>query len=320
MLIPGSPEIATRLDEAMREDLARSLERLGDMARAILPPEDNALAHIRRHRVSPGVFARYYDLVFALQARAYDRATTLWREIIALAAEAADLQLEPFEPEVLGEDTERFGRLVSMGQGGGSMFAPPAADEWRTFEARAKEALDILARIHPPWSQEIRALLTRVIGAIPGPEASQRFAGASSFMAWGAIFLNVTGEHDRIRVLTSLVHEATHQLLFGLSRDEPLVTNPSGARYASPLRRELRPMDGVFHATYVAARLTCLYEILASGGPALTSEERASAAARVASIRARFVQGHEVIASQAMLTPLGGRLMEEAAGHVLAAA
>ena len=323
MLIPRSSDLARELDQSMRDDLARSLERLGEMAAAVLPPGEDvqsALAHIRRHRIEPGVFARYYDLVFALQAKAYDKAAALWGEISALAVETPEPQLLPFEPKLLGEDCERFCRLLTLGQGGGPMFAPPTSAEWLGFEPRAEEALALLARLSPAWSGEIGALLTRVIAAVPGPDARQRFAGASSFMVWGAIFINVSQERDRIAVLLSLVHEATHQLLFGLARDEPLVTNPPGERFTSPLRRDPRPMDGVFHATYVAARLSCLFELLASGHPAVTPDERADAARRIAPMRGRFAEGHAVVASEALLTPLGRRVMEEAASQVMAAA
>ena len=307
----------------MREDLARSLERLDQMAAAVLPrgeDVESALDHIRRHRVLPGVFARYYDLVFALQAKAYDTAAPLWLQIIALAAEAPELTLQPLEPDVLGEDCERFGRLIALGDGGGSMFAPPSPAEWSRFQTRGQDALGVMAKVNPAWSDELAALLTRVIGAVPGPDARQRFAGASSFMVWGAIFINVSQDRDRMQVLASLAHEATHQLLFGLSRDEPLVTNPPTDRFTSPLRRQPRPMDGVFHATYVAARLTCLYEMLAAGHPALTSEERLGAAERVAPMRRRFEEGHAVVRAEARLTPLGRRLIEEAASQVMAAA
>ncbi len=323
MLIPRSADLARQLDQSMRDDLARSLERLRGMAAAVLPQGEDlepALAHIRRHRTLPGVFARYYDLVFALQAKAYDKAAQLWPEILTLAAEAPELSLQPFEPQLLGDDCERFCRLLTLGQGGGPMFAPPSSAEWLRFEPRAEESLALLAEISPAWSAEIGALLTRVIAAVPGPDARQRFAGASSFMAWGAIFINVSQERDRIAVLLSLVHEATHQLLFGLARDEPLVTNSPGERFTSPLRRDPRPMDGVFHATYVAARLSCLFEILASGHPAVTPDERADAARRIAPMRGRFAEGHAVVASEALLTPLGRRVMEEAASQVMAAA
>ena len=307
----------------MREDLADSLNRLGEMAAAVLPEDAGmapALAEIQAHPVQPGVFARYYDLVFALQRRDYAQAAALWCEIAALAADAPRLEVIPYDPGVLGDDSERFGRLVALGDGGGHMFAPPPEPSWRRFRPTALDALDLLARVDPAWSGEIEGLLTRVIAAIPAEDARQRFAGASSLMVWGAIFTNVGQPRDRLQVLTSLIHEGTHQLLFGLSRREPLVANPPGERYRSPLRPEPRPMDGVFHATFVAARLTRLAEVLASAEGELTDDETAWARARIPRFRQRFGEGREVILKDAQLTPLGRRLIEEAADHVLAAA
>ncbi len=306
----------------MREDLADSLNRLGEMAAAVLPEDAGmapALAEIRAHRVQPGVFARYYDLVFALQRRDHPQAAALWREIAALAADAPRLEVIPCDPGVLGDDSERFGRLLALSDGG-HMFAPPTEPSWRSFQPVALDALNLLARIDPAWSSEIDGLLTRVIAAVPAEDARQRFAGASSLMVWGAIFTNISRPRDRLQVLTGLIHEGTHQLLFGLARREPLVTNPPGERYRSPLRPEPRPMDGVFHATFVAARLTRLAEVLASAQGELTDDEATWARARIPGFRQRFLEGREVVLKHAQLTPLGRRLMEEAADHVLAAA
>ena len=323
MFIPRSSEAAGRLDQAMREDLAHSLGRLGEMAASVLPDDVDmapALAHIRAHRVQPGVFARYYDLVFALQRQDYAQAPALWREIAQLAVDAAQLQVAPYQPDILGDDCERFGRLASLGDGGGHLFAPPSESDWRSFEPPALDALGLLGRIDPAWSGEFEALHTRVFGAVPAEDARRIFAGTSSLMVWGAIFTNISRERDRLQILASLIHEATHQLLFGLSRREPLVTNPVGERYTSPLRAEPRPMGGVFHATYVAARLTRFAEVLASAEEELTPDEAAWARARISGFRQRFREGHAVILKDAQLTPLGRRLMEEAADHVLAVA
>ena len=323
MFVPRSPDGARRLDQDMREDLADSLGRLGEMAAAVLPADagmEPALAHIRAHRVQPGVFARYYDLVFALQRQDYVQAATLWREIAVLAADAAELRVIPYDPSLLGDDCDRFGRLAGLGDGGGHLFAPPPGPNWKSFEPTALDALSLLGRIDPAWSGEFESLVTRVIAAVPGEDARRRFASASSFMIWGAIFTNVGQARDRLQVLVSLMHEATHELLFGLARREPLVANPVGERYLSPLRPDPRPMDGVFHATYVAARLTRFAEVLASAEKQLTPEEAAWARARITGFRQRFREGHAVIVRDAQLTPLGRRLMEEAADHVLAAA
>ncbi len=59
-------------------------------------------------------------------------------------------------------------------------------------------------------------------------------------MLWGAVLLDVKQHATRLDMVAGLVHEAAHQLLFGLSVNEQLVENPIEERYGSPLRTDLR--------------------------------------------------------------------------------
>jgi HEXXH motif-containing protein len=52
-----------------------------------------------------------------------------------------------------------------------------------------------------------------------------------------------------------LTHEAAHSLLLGYTLGAPLVESDPAERFSSPLREDLRPMDGIVHATYVLARM-----------------------------------------------------------------
>lgn len=55
--------------------------------------------------------------------------------------------------------------------------------------------------------------------------------------------------------METLAHEGSHSFLFGLTMEEPLVRNPDDELFPSPLRQDRRPMDGIYHATYVSARM-----------------------------------------------------------------
>jgi len=318
MFFPSPQSTALHLDQEMRDDLGRSLERLAGMASSVLPTDvDMALAaeQARHHQLSPGVFARYYELIHALQQQAFDRAGTLWREIADGAAEEISFDVRPFDITALGDDAARFQRLLAMGWHESIMFSPPDAAAWVAFQSHAWDGLELLAEVCPSWRQELEALIGRIYGALPSAGEGQRFAGASCFMVWGAIFINVRKANGRIHALAGLVHEATHQMLFGASRREGLVTNDPAERYSSPLRRDPRPMDGVFHATYVSARLSYLYSLLRDAD--VSAEERSAAAERVGRQRQRFEQGYAVLCERGRLTPLGARLIEEAHGAML---
>ena len=130
-------------------------------------------------------------------------------------------------------------------------------------------------------------------------------------MVWGAALVSVDARPDRIRVLSVMAHEATHHLLFGLARSEPLVTNPVGERFCTELRPTPRPMNAIFHSTYVSGRLHALFDVLGSRAR-LSDEELAHVNAISDLQQRRFQQGCDVILEKAKLTRLGRRVIEEA--------
>lgn len=116
---------------------------------------------------------------------------------------------------------------------------------------RAIDALEILA---PDFWAEFCAITKQVILARPSGQQKLTFRGASSFALWGSITLNVDSHREWWLYIPTLVHEYSHNMLFAMARDEALVLNDPEALYYSPLRQQLRPMDGIFHAAFVSAR------------------------------------------------------------------
>jgi HEXXH motif-containing protein len=316
VFIPTPQSPVRLLDQAVREDLALSLERIAERAAHVLPAgaDTNSVAQsIRGHRIAPGVFAAYYELVYALQDKNWARAAGLWGVIAERAVAVAEPAVLAYEP--VGEDADRFQRLFAMGWGEPCLFMPPEADEWTRFRLDAVAARGLLDAVDPAWRNEVDSLVTRVFAAVPPPGGERRFAGASSFLVWGAVFLNTRRSTGRLGVLARLVHEATHQMLFGLSRRQPLTENDPAARYPSPLRSDPRPMDGVYHATYVSGRLAVLYERL-SRCNCVDAAERTAATEGSQRQLQRFGQGYAVLRADGKLSPLGRELIEGAAAGV----
>ncbi len=117
-----------------------------------------------------------------------------------------------------------------------------------------QRALHTLRQSAPALADEWRALVCEVVLAQPGNQHRLSFNGVSSFAAWGAIGINLPAHTHWTHFLKTLVHEAGHLMLFGIAREQALVTNDPADRQASPLRFDPRPMDGIFHAAYVSAR------------------------------------------------------------------
>src|SRR5262249_49195591 len=122
-------------------------------------------------------------------------------------------------------------------------------------------------------------------------------------------------------LLEGLVHEGAHQLLFALSHHEGLVENAIDERFESPLRRDPRPMDGVFHATFVCARLHYAYRCLALlPASALPQGARPIIDRKLEDQCMHFRSGCATVRAHARLTATGTLILGDAESYMRAAA
>jgi HEXXH motif-containing protein len=187
------------------------------------------------------------------------------------------------------------------------------------YRQRLAAAFELLDEGFPQMAAEIRALLREiVVAAGPQDPKAITFDGASSYMMWGAVLLNARGQKDVLDTAQALAHESGHNLLFGFSSSGPLVENSDDELFGSPLRRDPRPMDGVFHATYVIARMhQTLSRLLES---AVLDADQAELAKRdLALHRKNFEAGDLVIHQGGRLTEVGHQAIESAREYMAAA-
>ena len=182
-------------------------------------------------------------------------------------------------------------------------------------------ALNVLAKADPDLSREVRALAIRIVGASPYKGADARpFGSASSMMLWGLLVINAERYDSVFKMIQGLIHESAHLLLFAHSIHEPLVTNPIEDRFVSPLRKDPRPMDGVFHATFVTARLHYANRVLRDrldrfSAPPFTREELDS---NLAEYRELYFGGLDTVERHGKLTGRGRRILQETADYMKA--
>ena len=163
----------------------------------------------------------------------------------------------------------------------------------------------MLKRADPDFHAEVQSLTRMlVLGAPASDDPADNFNGASTFFLWGASLLNADLRRSSISIIDLLVHESSHVLLFGISADGALTENSGNERYDFPLRTDQRPIDGIFHACFVATRVhLAMSRILESG--TLTPAE-----AKIAADRAKYnadaaQTGIEELDRHARLTELG---------------
>lgn len=306
--IEADPGRALRLDDELRKRLADSLSyavtELDLFEPAALPQFERFLVQLRANPVEPQAFGIYYDLVLALERDEREAAQQLSSELLALPVPAPTIRLRSLS-DLDATQRDRYCRQVDTDPETVMRIEPPPEAMTRHCRWRIEEALQLLQQGYPELAQELNAILREVVIAVsPELDPAIEFDGASSFLLWGSIALNARGHETRLDTLEALVHESAHCLLFGLSHTERLLENDQRARYASPLRIDPRPLDGIFHATFVTARVHHALDTLLRRG-ALQGAEVAQAERSLAEYSAAFADGAATLERHAALTTLG---------------
>jgi hypothetical protein len=303
------------IDATVRLRLSSSLAHIFQRAKGRLDVDairfEAALQHIRVRKQDPGVFARYYDLISDLTSNQIAKANFLLDEIIERAAGPASyFEIVPYARQHLGPDYERFPRLLFAEYSQTNPMASPSDSQSAASTRMLKEALEIVSQVDTGIHEEIKALLVRIHLATASKDRSaKRFGGVTSFLVWGASFINIEFYKTRWDAVQFLVHEITHSLLFGLSFDDPLVENVPDESYKSPLRSDLRPMDGIFHATLVCGRLADFNRAWLESGLAKGTDRESSRKAVADNLRF-FRDGVAVIDKHGKLSAQARQLVE----------
>ncbi len=296
------PDRAAAIDGAVRYGVADSLSDirtpLASQLESAAPALDRLCDALRAGPVPPAVFALYSDLAHAIQNEDPDAVVSVLE-----SAEAIDLRpLGPVQAVNLTDSdlgagmADRFIRHIDDDPDVAIDARPLAADELEAATRRLAEALDLVGAADPALDGELRGLVRQVVFAKSGGEAPD-FGGTTTFYLWGANVINASNHPDAVTLAEGIVHEAAHALLLGASLGEPLVRNSGSERYASPLRPDERPMDGIVHATFVVARLHYF-----ATRPAMAE---LFPAAKVAEYMHQFRIGDAIVAEHATLTPVG---------------
>ena len=305
-----------RLAESLRYILSQANGHL-DVSRQQF---EKFLLQLEHQPVSPLAFSFYSDLVLAIEEDDLAQASRLLGELIDLPAHAGGPVIAELADPRQDARARRYARFIDTDPSIKFEIFPPARQAAVDCRARIHEAFALMEAGDPDLAAEIRALLREIILAA-GTEDPQAltFDGASSFMLWGGIIINANRRDGELAMVQMLAHESAHNLLFGLSADGPLVENSPEELYPSPLRVDPRPMDGIYHATFVTARMhRAVRRLLESGVLPLSLKDKARA--ELGSNARLFNQGINTVRRHGRLTPLGEAVMQGASAYMAAAA
>jgi len=282
MSIPGAPEVragslflpsrvsAEAIDVVVRKRLAGSLDWVAEAFPELKLPQ----TVISGWKARPSDFGFYYELASAIQhgiptadaARLETIARALRGSIHAGSQSGEGPQITTLAADFYTPlEIDCLLRWFDMEPSNSMELLALDPDEFEVACRNLHKALRLLKEAAPDFYGELDAITTEIVFAKPQRTAKMRFGGASSFALWGALALNVEAHPDWWQYLPRLIHEYSHNLLFGIAMDGPIVLNDPSETYSSPLREDARPIDGIFHAAFVSAREAMAMHQVANG-------------------------------------------------------
>ncbi len=318
---------AKALDNRMCSELARSLEQLCTQIKGQLPSPEASVHTQKLHqvisaldaqkRISPAVFAGYYQLGFSL-LNEDDNYSEKIDDLVSTIEHREGLSFHDFSAVGLGSQklVSLYNHCLNTDQLLNFEFLPPDHKESQRTKASVLRGLELMRNIVPAMATEFTSIVIEVIlaAASKQPNAA-RFDGASSYMLWGALFLSVDDEKSDLEMMETLAHESAHSFLFGLTIDEPLTYDNDNQLHDSPLRRDPRPMDGIYHATFVSARMHYAMNE-ARQSSLLNDMQQQECVQYLIASRKAFFDGYGVVAENGNLSPTGHEIMANAHNYM----
>jgi HEXXH motif-containing protein len=246
---------------------------------------------VRRMRLDDCAVFRFASAITPPRSFSLGRlGMVIWGETtpgLSLVCERGQVRIESgssrLEVDICGEIVDRQGSVMFWGgarvQLGTTTVELPLHDPtltsptWQdlpilTDRRDARLMAERLVRAHAwlerfdPSVAENCAALTGAVLPVRGGRAGT-FGSASREEAIGLIFLPQTPAIDILA--ESLLHEASHQLLFRIDRAAPVLSQDDRVeRFYSPWRQDARPLDMVLHGAFVFAGVAALYARCAS--------------------------------------------------------
>lgn len=322
-----SPAAAKSVDDTVRGRLVTSFPWLA----ATYPCLNIDPAVLSKWHARPAEFGLYFDLASALhhdpdgaatdenQAKAQRLADSVIRGTSSDGMTVKTLSADHYD----AVDIDCLQRWFDLEPENSMALLQLNDAEFAQASAVLNRALSCIETALPAFHGELTTLTTEIIFAKPGPDAKISFGGASSFALWGAMALNSEAHDHWWDYLPRIVHEYSHNFLFGLAADSQLVSNDPSELYRSPLRDTMRPIDGIYHACYVSARETVAMDAVLAKLPMLDlGDEASTVATYCTAIQQRSLAAYHdckaVLDEHAKMTELGKNIMDDTAAAIAA--
>ncbi len=315
---------AESLDHQFRLSLADSLIYLTEQSSSVLAFDFTKLEPLINaiqsgHRFPGTTFFTYAEIAMALYNNEQQKAIDGFNKIISevpipeVAYEPCRILPSDASPHLKNQDI--YLRAMNNDPHLQFFMGAPSHALGHQFLNRIVSGFKLMQLAAPELAKEFKVLINDIVMVVGDAKSDYQFDGGSSYFLWGTLFLNATSHQTDIAMVEVLAHESAHMLLYACTIDEPLVLNPDEDLFPSPLRVDLRPMDGIYHATFVSARMHWAMQSLVHSG-ILSADDLITAKKACDEDLKNFWAGYKVVSEYGELTATGKKIMQTAVDYM----
>lgn len=185
-------------------------------------------------------------------------------------------------------------------------FFPLSSSEFKAMEMALQRGLGLYKDAFPDFYEEFEQL----IGEVLLLKAKGLYQGSSTDL-YGMIYKSFFHQWEKVTdVFEFFVHEQSHHYLFIVNKNDPLLLNPLDIHF-SPIRREKRPLMGIYHANFILSRVCYVLDKALANG-VIPMGERSYCAEFLEKYKECFYEGLKTLETHGQFTPLGKAILESA--------
>lgn len=311
------PNSAHKYKLRIYQDLADSIRHIAYNADQLEPNQINALSACAASidssttYLDPKIFCCYTHLAYACLLQDRDKISNLVSTISLITSSLArNSQKTCLFLDLDEADQLIFEELMGLEEYKLSNNIHSAGNIDFAFDKVHNQALDLMEKFLPDYMFEFKEIVSTIylLNCSPNDNCPY-FDGGSSPMIWGGLFLNSAIKRSVTQHIELLVHEMSHIMLYSLSQYDELVLNSDVSCYSSPLRQDKRPMHGIYHATWVSARMAHSMHLLASNSN-VEFEIMCESLSRKKENIDNYQQGRDILEQYGQLTELAAEIIE----------
>ena len=141
------------------------------------------------------------------------------------------------------------------------------------IERNIDKALHTIRTVDGELFKEVNEIVDEFyVFKIKGSLIKETVFSGSSFYKLGTVLINEEiFKQDDLFIVDKIIHESAHQILLSIMIQDEIILNPDSERYPSPIRKEPRTMNGVYHAAFVLYRLSAFFKKMVDVNSAASS-------------------------------------------------